>query len=490
MVNRRVSVSVWACLVAGSWGCGGYVEEIAQAPEGGFASPEDMGPDIARGCGPCARFVTDATGTCQLDGLARLQEQDACQALGFVDTDALSSGSGSEQSPWRDVPDTWPQGLKTLIVAGSAPLTSPLQITRPFAIHGGWRREQGAFVRDEGARAALEVTCEDVDEVCTALTLRASALIERLDVTTRGVARGHVSVRVIGAQDVELRDLDVQAGAGATPVPPTPPLRAQVGGVGGTGSGSQGGQGAESACAGIRGGDGGTGGLSTGGTRQATRGEGVDQAIGGAIGQPGGVGTAGQGGGDAQTPSLPSARLDASGQWVFAQGSAGGAGQPGTPGAGGGGGAPGSAGEGGGGGGGGGGGCGGQGGAAGSSGGPSVALAIVDAQVALSGGTYTSSDGGSGARGAAGGLGGEGGEGGSGAPGSATGEAGGQGGQGGSGGQGGRGAPGLGGVSAAVLCQGEASLDSRDEPSFNHGRSGVHGSGQGEALAVPHLGCL
>ena len=414
------------------FGCDGYFSEFPERPDPGFAGERRLGEK----CGPCGRFFIEEGGACQLEGLGRVREQDGCEVLGFVDTGAAQQGNGSESSPWHVLPQILPAHLKALIVAGDRPLSSSLNLMMPLELSGGWRVEGERFVRgrDQGQ---LVVECNDPETVCTALTLRAPTRIDRMKIETKGGARGHMALRVLGASGVELNDVEVIAASGKMALSPAAADQGEAGEEGASGKGSEGGKGVASPCGGVAGGAGGIGGLSQGGSRQAERGEAASGANGGRVGLPGEPGQKGKDGTSMGAPSRPVKFLSALGTWEFARGEAGEAGSPGLPGSGGGGGTPGVSGEGGGGGQGGLGGCGGLGGRAGVSGGPSVALALLDAEISIVGGRFLAGNGGAGTAGGMGGEGGTGGVGGRGGTSTGTGEVGGGGGKGGQGGGGG-----------------------------------------------------
>ena len=146
MVGRKgIAWGVAACAL---FGCDGLFAELPDRPEPGFAGEGRMGD----GCGPCGRFLIQENGTCQLDGLEGVNEQDACDVLGFVDTDATSDGVGSEEDPWRRWPTLLPEQTRVVFVAGTAPLESSLLLDKPLQVRGGYERLEGRFVPSDKSR--------------------------------------------------------------------------------------------------------------------------------------------------------------------------------------------------------------------------------------------------------------------------------------------------------------------------------------------------
>ena len=469
-------------------GCEGLFVELPDRPKSGFAQGDmDTGGNPGEPCGPCERFVTGDGGMCDYGELEGLEATDACSVLGFVDTDAQPGGIGSEQQPWNRWPAPLPEGVRVVLVAGTAPLLGLASLARPLQVRGGYTRGAEGFVSRPSSRTTLEVACQE--PVCVGVRIEAPVTLSGFEVRTLpGASHSHTGVLIRGAKGVRLENMVVLPAPGLDGEAARAPGPTAMALGGGDAPGGAAGQGGLSACAGPQGGNGGRGGLAGGGNRPAERGDSVGDVRGGTVGMPGGVGKTGGRGEDAPLLAQPT-MLDGQGRWPLPTGALGKPGEPGGPGAGGGGGEPGANGEGGGGGGGGGAGCPGAGGGAGGSGGASLGVVVLNASVIARDVEVRSQDGGDGAPGAQGAQGSAGGAGGAGGMPQGTGSVGGAGGAGGSGGAGGRGADGLGGPSVGVWCQGNVAFEIQGTSRFNHGTPGKDGDGQGEATGLATEGC-
>ncbi|WP_338275254.1 hypothetical protein [Corallococcus caeni] len=506
---------------AGDAGDGGEVVEPEPACEIVSATDEpdpealDLNCDGVDGMADAGYFVDPVRGKDSDDGTQRAPVQTLHKALELIQT----AGSG-----------------RTHIYLGVGTYNEPeTVVTTPVSLHGGYRWNGPG---DRYWSRFKTTTPTLVDGGTPAFTVRTATatgvLLDNVQIVAADaieVGGPSIALRVLEQANVRLQDVQVEAGLGGPGRPGEAAGTAASGTDGGAGKNGGvntrvGGEGGGATCVGMsayKGGPGGSGYERKGGDpgdagEPDTRGgDGGPQTANtcsptamyctcnSADGLAGVRGADGDAGSDADGGSGPGELRD--GSWRANQ--TGANGQPGHSGRGGGGGGGGGScnlppaadqvASGGGGGGGGGGGCGGLGGEGGGGGGASIAVLVIDSQVAFEGSTILRTrGGGAGGPGGEGGVGGQGGAGGSGGTanrvvsgdaGTNTTEytsvsgAGGNGGPGGNGGNGGRGGGGGGGPSVAVWCQ-NAQGTVNPAPTLQPGLGGAGGQAVGGIAGV------
>ncbi len=427
-----------------------------------------------------------------------------CDAV-YVARSGADNAPGTEGSPMKTISAavtkaaTFTPPYAVFVKSGLYP--EPVIMKAGVSVYGGfddtWMRSDAVTTEITAPSPAVTFDAIQVSTILDGVTVKSD------DATAPGTSS--FAVLITGSTMIELRDVDVLPGIGATG------LDGNDGGTGATAGGGGGGTpGCEDSgglCAGCSrplGGGGGTSSCGRTGGAGGNAGHGDNggsmgaSGVGGTAGGPGGgqggVGTPGNDGAPGGLGSAGAGGIDAGlfvGSTFMASNGLWGA--PGTPGNGGGGGGGGGGGNdscdsyGSSGGGGGAGGCGGGAGTAGSGGGGSFGVVAVDSNVVVKSSTVTSSRGGGGGRGGRGGGGGNGGPGGGGGPYGGGGEQddggnGAAGGRGGNGGGGGHGGGGGGGPSAAVVCVGSATI-AIPQTTLTGGTGGTGGPSMGMAGA-------
>ncbi|MGE3453819.1 MAG: hypothetical protein AB7O24_01770 [Kofleriaceae bacterium] len=470
----------------------------------------------------------DASGPILLDGGPPPVDA-ACEGAQCEQDDAIyvarngdDSNAGTRAAPMKTIAAAIEKAAtstpaKTVLIKGGQ-FVEQIAMKPGVSLHGGfddsWTQSDGVIT--ELAAGSPVVTFDGI----TVATSLSNLTIKSSDASGGGASS--FAVVVTGSMAIELRDVVVLAGNGASGIDGSTGSNGSDGGDGSDGlpgtehSGSfgcdshtvpAGGAGGAHAC-GAAGGAGGAPGV---GSENRGYGAGVGApgwrcgfASGGTSGAPfdaGGRGSDGAAGGAGGWGASGGELGGFAGLlYVPANGANGENGSPGSSAGGGGGGGGGtnncdSSGSSGGGGGGG--GCFGTAGGAGGGGGGSFGIIAVDSNVVVKSSTVTAGYGGAGGRGGSGGLGGEGGTGGDGGPygGSAEqddGGMGGAGGHGGRGGNGGHGGGGGGGPSAALVCVGTATI-TIPQSTIKGGTGGPAGISSGNSgapgLATPSMGC-
>jgi hypothetical protein len=405
-----------------------------------------------------------------------------CEAI-YVAPAGSDSGAGTKESPLRTIGAGIVRaslgGVPKAVFVRAGMYTETIVMSPGVSVYGGF---------DEAWKRNPAVTTELVGSAPVVLfdSITVPTALDRLTVRSHdamGPGASSYAVVVKASRDVELRDVTIEAGAGA---PGTDGFDGAAGapdgadGIGGqpgcensggfcaSCSRPQGGEGGYSFC-GRTGGRGGNAGHSSNGGSPGAGGIGGSAGGAGAPGEsangyPGAFGV----GGSAGLPGSGGASMGVFSDGVYnpAHGSDGASGGDGAGGGGGGGGGGGTTdcdSFGSSGGGGGGGGCGGGGGTAGTGGGGSFGVIAFDSSVVVRSSMVVTSQGGVGGRGGRGGLGTAGGAGGEGGPDGGDSEQddggfGARGGGGGDGGNGGHGGGGGGGPSAPLVCVGSATI--------------------------------